>query len=411
MSSGLLSKLSHISYSIWKGFVALLAVQAVVRASDYQQSNNAASMICPVDELASASLSACLITSRLSTDDALPAITQLQNEADEVMPISHDLNKLLEKIKINKVVGGHEDFAVIAPGAQDKKRIKEALYKINNKNTLKILIDSDIKINIVPEAYMQNIVGIPDYSGCFLPMPYNSILLNEHLFTKQSKAADEQLITLLANELSHATIHNNHPDKASNQDGGEAFKSLVPWQTEAQRSEFIAAYDLFKANIEEYKKLIKKSKTKNLSKREKAKLSKYDAAMMSYITPRLGANGYNDMQVYFIKEGKKIKQVQEFANTIPEYSKVAERLEYLRNNFFHSLENKSMFYEAARKIEIGIYTNDDNQLFADLLSDFETLSPDMRKAFGEKLCNLLNNYFHTDNHCDRSNWPTPRAIM
>lgn len=330
---------------------------------------------------------------------------------------------LTKKIKIVP----YQNDQIITPTEQ-VQFIQEALVKLNNMKTLQYLVDSKVTIRIVPEDEMAKIAKTEDFSACFIASPYNFILLNEHVFTQWSEIKKEQLITLLANEISHALINHRHLElkgKMTNQSNEKSsYAQLVPWLNEHDKKKFTNAYDNFLKNVETYKKLLQQKKEwlllyndnqaiyQNkkaplpLTEKQTEQLSRFDHALEEFIPPRFGKNAYNVMQerIEKNKDGK-ITLIKNIANQRPSLEKNKERLEYLKTAFFHSLESKKLEDEISHQNKFGIYGGVESQVFADLISDFESFSPQMRLTFGEELCRLLDDYFEVENHCERPWWP------
>lgn len=319
------------------------------------------------------------------------------------------LEKIAKEIGISQYYSKQGELIDEPVSSLQKRRIQKALVAVSNKAVLLKLVSNRVRIDIVSEEVMYELVGIENFSSAFVAAPYNNILLNQHIFSNWNSGNEEQLITCLANEISHAVTHNERPEELKINETNP-YDGLVPWRNEQQKQQYLQAYKVFEENISEYKQLIAKSRSKyvTMNSDELKKLHAYDAAMKTYIPPRFGKESLNAMQVSFHEAGAgHIIVDKDFENKLPPLSEPKARLQYLRENFFQQIENKRIQDNIMRERGRSIYTESVSQITADALSDFETLPPQVRLTFGEDLCNYLDGFLDVINHCHRPFWPRP----
>ncbi len=332
-----------------------------------------------------------------------------------------NIEALLKKIEIKRCTANTESVlssaSYVAISPRQEKLIREALLVIApQEKILQGLIEGRLKIHILKEELMKEYTGMENYSAAYISSPFNTIVLNEHIFANgKDEEIRQQLITLLANEISHATIYfikTNDPNFSVDKESGV---DLAPWNDDEGRKKFEYAFELFLDRVNEYERL---SEMKNLNNKEKVVLEKNDEALKNYITPRLGSKRHNAMQVHIREKGLVNKQgtllerytnvdkkrpkfllLQDFDNVISPSAKVEEVIKYKRENLFKETEMKRIHY---RYLKTGLYENHEWSLVcADLLSDFETLPSEATKYFGPELCKYLDEFTKITGYCEK----------
>jgi hypothetical protein len=287
---------------------------------------------------------------------------------------------------------------------QNRKHIERALSEVSNLRTIQLMLENEVSIVVVSESLMKKVTGIADFSGCFIPTPYNQIFLNEHIFKGWDEHAKKQLTTMLANEISHACVHNTLPEplRINKKDPSMA---LLPWISEDEKKIYLDAYNQFENRIAQFEWLDQKREF--LTCPLATILAKYDKAMMAYIPPAYGELRYNSMQAKLTRVGDTLILDKNPGNTEPSSTDLEKKLDYLRQVFFQELKNKKIEQNLLHSHNMGIYSREraNHQIIANNLSDFETLSPEMREAFGPELCQYLSTYHESENYCERLCWP------
>lgn len=319
-------------------------------------------------------------------------------------PFETNLSPALEIQRISTQI----DYLVIEANNRDKQNIKEALTKVCNLKVAHLLVENDVRVAVVSEQEMQKLVGIEDYSACFATYPKNKIYLNKHSINNEN-----QLDFILANVVSHASIHNNRELKLK-VDKSSRFKPLLPWKNQEEQKEkmFYDAYKTYTKRVQEYETLHKRKLSKEpITWQQKESLNDFYKALETYLIPQYGAHQLNSLQVVLKKEGDQViedrtglfhkKKSEHYARN------PLKHREYLANIYFQELRNKEIQEEVFYQNNIGIYQSQHakEHLFADQLSDFESLSPDMRQLLGPELCDLLSDFLESEDHCSRVNWP------
>lgn len=285
----------------------------------------------------------------------------------------------------------------------DTKRaqwLKKALRKAASPIELSCVLPK-ISILILPEEIMHEYTGSSDSSGAYLGGA-KTIILNEYLFQSKEKHF-QQLINTLRNELSHASVEITHRQLGSNpiKDG---FDALKPWRNDAQKKQLMEAYAAFKDRIARYATL-ENTPHKKLSHEERIELMRFRRALDSFKPTQLGPEGYNVMQVFnsINKEQKTVKTIKDIHSQPPSKGKLKQRRKYMATAFFRQ-ENQISLHEA--ELSHNIYTTTGNtqydqiKLWADKISDFDQLPPQMQRAFGSELCDYLQKFHQYPSYCD-----------
>jgi len=263
----------------------------------------------------------------------------------------------------------------------------------------------ELKIIVVPEPYMKELTGVSEFDAGFVPEK-NAIYINDYLLAGDSKIKQKHLTTVFANEFSHHQMYlsNNKKSATPKQD---AVEYVYPWSNPFEKSRLKSSYDLFLDRVEDYKRLVEKQSNSALLDDEAQRLEAYDAAMYTYITPRHGRDSYNAMQVFIEVDtvNNKAALFRDFDNLLPSLHTPEKRLSYQRENFFREFKMQALSYQhSLSKLYAGA---DEGKMYADTLSDFESLSPKMRMVFGPELCGYLDRYHDSQDHCERLFWPRP----
>lgn len=288
--------------------------------------------------------------------------------------------------------------AYIYPSKEYINQLKTALKFAASPYTLSCVLPK-IHFAILPETAMQHFVGMQEMSGGYA-FDYTSILLNEHLF-KPCKKAQQQLIGILRNELSHAAVHLTLRETYGDARGG--YDAVKPWSSDTQKQQLITAYAQFEANVARYEKLSNTSH-KHLSSAERIELIHYRRAIDSFKPKQLGPKGHTVMQGFIVEnpQTKGIELHKDLQSKPPARGKIKQRRRYMETAFFRERSQLTLH----GRTKDGPYASlknsalNDYRLWADKISDFDQLSPAMQRLLGPKLCEYLRDFHQTPSHCD-----------
>lgn len=285
---------------------------------------------------------------------------------------------------------------------QGRRKFEWALEHSCSSDCLQIVFDSnsDLTVKIISPDEMKKLVGRDAFDAAFAP-DLNTIFINTYLL---EHGREDHLVTQLANEMSHALTQAVNNKLAATYKMKGTYKSFSPWHNEKQKAAVIEAYNKFLNRLGVYEHLASKP---NLTKKEKAHVSQYHRAILDYIPPRRGKNGWNANQDYLEvtnDNGKpKFTHLLNPDNILSKDATPLTRARYYRQNLQRDMALQNLMYQYSDSAVNSKHSSDE-QFYADKISDFAMLAPTMQKLLGPELCETLNNLYLVDDICDRP-WP------